>query len=169
MDLLGKYYFYNHANEIVATTQYQELHKYIQHGETTVLEHSISVAYYSYKMGKSLKIKCDYRSLIRGALLHDFFLYDWHKKDKSRKLHGVYHPEVALKNAQQHYDINIKECDIISKHMWPLSPRPPRYIESYLVWTADKYCTVVEMASKLLKRKQILPKKLFYNTLNLDK
>ncbi len=169
MDLLGKYYFYNHANEIVATTHYQELHRYIQHGETTVLEHSISVAYYSYKLGKSLKLKCDYRSLIRGALLHDFFLYDWHKKDKTRKPHGVYHPEVALENALKHFELNHKERDIIANHMWPLSPKPPHYVESYLVWTIDKYCTIIETTSKFFKYKQKMPKTLFYNTINFDK
>ena len=41
----------------------------------------------------------DKRSLIRGALLHDYFLYDWHDKNKPAKFHGFTHPKIAFENA----------------------------------------------------------------------
>lgn len=169
MDLFEKDYFYNCADEIINSQIYRQLDKYIQHGETTVLEHSVSVAFYSYKIGKRLKLRCDFDSLIRGALLHDFFLYDWHVYDKSHTLHGFKHAKTALKNAEIHFRLNHKERDIIGKHMWPLNLSPPRYKESYLVWTADKYCSLIETTLRIFKSKKKFPKKLVYDLINFDK
>jgi uncharacterized protein len=169
MDLSEKNYFYNCAYEIISSSCYGELGKFIQHGETTVLEHSISVAYYSYRFGSGLRIKCDYESLIRGALLHDFFLYDWHVYDKSHTLHGFKHAKTALKNAEKFFPLNYKERDIIKKHMWPLNLSLPRYKESYIVWAADKYSAVIEMTVRVFKLKNKFVGKLVYDTINLEK
>lgn len=169
MNLQEKNCFYNCADEIINSVIYQQLDGFIQHGDTTVLEHSISVAYYSYKLSKALNVKCDYRSIIRGALLHDFFLYDWHVYDKSHTLHGFRHAKTSLKNAEIHFEINHIERDIIKKHMWPMNLSPPRYKESFIVWTADKYCSVIEITSKIFKSKKKYPKKLVYDLINVDK
>lgn len=169
MDLFEKDYFNNCADGIINTEIYQQLDSYIQHGETTVLHHSVSVAYYSYKIGKKLKVNCDFESLIRGALLHDFFLYDWHVYDKSHRLHGFKHAKTALKNADIHFNLNHTERDIIGKHMWPLNLRPPRYKESFIVWTADKYCSLIETAARLFRSKKRFPQKVVYELINPDK
>lgn len=68
------------------SSRFDEMEKVIQHGSTTVLEHSVKVAYLSYKIAKGLNLDVDYNSLIRGALLHDYFLYD--RKDN---LHDGFH------------------------------------------------------------------------------
>ena len=47
------------------------------------------------------KLNCDKGSLVRGALLHDYFLYDWHQPHKEYGLHGFTHPSTALRNAVQ--------------------------------------------------------------------
>lgn len=73
--------------------------KYIQHGTTDCVLHSIAVTHYSLIFVSRLHIKVDYKKLVCGALLHDYFLYDWHEKDKSHKWHGFRHPKVALNNA----------------------------------------------------------------------
>ena len=54
----------------------------------------LSVARCSIALSEYLHIRCSRRELIRGALLHDYFLYDWHIPDKENphKLHGFYHP-----------------------------------------------------------------------------
>ena len=75
--------------------------KYFQHGTTTVYKHSRNVAYYSLLLAKKLNekfnITFNYNNLIIGAFLHDLFLYDWHVKDKSHRLHGYRHPLIASK------------------------------------------------------------------------
>lgn len=50
-----------------------ECREFVQHGDTTVLLHCVAVAYFSLWLVKFLHIRCNEKSLIRGALLHDFF------------------------------------------------------------------------------------------------
>ena len=87
-------------------------------------------------------------ALSRGALLHDYFLYDWHVRDPLRKKHAFFHPSAALENARRVFELSEVECDIIRKHMFPLTPVPPRYREGWLVVLADKVCSVYEFFRK---------------------
>lgn len=122
----------------------------IQHGSVTCLEHSISVSYYSYMLCRLLHL--DYRSAARGGLLHDLFLYNWHKSKQTGGMHSFTHPYMALSNANKYFLLNKIEKDIIVKHMWPLTIKFPRYRESYVVSFVDKYCAVLE-AVKFLRIK----------------
>jgi uncharacterized protein len=87
----------------------------------------------------------DYRSAARGGLLHDFFLYDWHIKKSHEGLHGFIHPRVALENANKYFHLNDMEQDVICKHMWPMTIKPPKYKEAYIVDAIDKYCAFMEI------------------------
>ncbi len=121
------------------------MRKYIQHGQTDCLFHCIAVAYFSYATAAFLKLTLDQMCLVKGAMLHDFFLYDWHEPDSAHKLHGFTHPKAALKNAMQIWELSDIEKDIIIKHMFPLVPNLPRYKESILVCIIDKICSVMEI------------------------
>jgi len=101
--------------------------------------------YLSEKLA-ALHIRCNRRELIRGALLHDYFLYDWHDKEhvQIHNLHGFYHPGIALKNASAEYRLTPRERDIIKKHMWPLTMVPPMCREAWIVTVADKWCSTLE-------------------------
>lgn len=124
---------------------------YIQHGNTTCYQHQISVAYYTYKMCKALKLNAT--EAARGAMLHDFFLYDWHNLEKKeRKWHTIRHPKVALENARKYFELTPIEEDVILKHMWPLCLKPPKYKESFIITIADKMCAVMEVISSLFSR-----------------
>lgn len=122
----------------------------MQHGTTSCLLHSLAVAYFSLMLVAALRIHCDKRSLVRGALLHDYFLYDWHIPDVrgAHKLHGFTHPGAALENAKRDFKLNATECNIIARHMFPLTPKPPRCRESLVVCLVDKYCAVEEFFRK---------------------
>ena len=125
----------------------KELKNYIQHGKTSVYRHSINVAYESFKAARKLNqmgIRLDEKAVIRGALLHDYFLYDWHVKSPNRPLHGFFHPKRALKNADMDFKLNDKERDIICKHMFPLTLHLPKYRESVLVCMMDKWVATKE-------------------------
>ena len=63
----------------------------MQHGSISVYEHSLMVAALCVKIAVWCNIRADMRALIRGALLHDYFLYDWHEADKSHRFHGFIH------------------------------------------------------------------------------
>ena len=112
--------FYYLINDIVSNKNFQKLKTYNQHYDTSCYLHSYKASYYCYKISK--KLGWDYISATRAAMLHDFFLYDWHDKTIDRKgFHAFTHPICAAMNASILFDISEKEKDIISSHMWPLT------------------------------------------------
>ena len=85
---------------------------------------------------------------MRGALLHDYFLYDWHDKDHPKR-HGWKHASIALENAADDFSINPVEADMIKKHMFPFNlTAVPRYRETVILTVADKVCSFKETFSK---------------------
>ena len=125
---------------------------YNQHGKTSTYLHCKKVAEVSYKIDKVFKLNCNKRELLRGAMLHDFFLYDWHitgrninKSLNPFKLHGFVHPELAKNNAEKEFTLSKNEKHIIETHMWPLTLRKlPMSREAWVVTIADKYCSIRE-------------------------
>ena len=121
-----------------------------QHGVVTTFAHSIRVACLSVWLADRLHLwnRVDLHSLIRAALLHDYFLYDWHDWDNgTHRLHGFTHGETAMRNAIRDFKLNQIERDSIEHHMFPLTPYPPKYIEGYLVTAADKISATKETLS----------------------
>lgn len=137
-------------SELIQHEMVESMKDFIQHGEISCLEHCLCVSYYSYLVCK--KFGFDYHSAARGGLLHDFFLYDWHKEKTYDGLHGFAHPNIALNNANQYFQLNEIEKDIIKKHMWPLTIKFPRYKEAYVVSFVDKYCAILETVNGRRKR-----------------
>jgi uncharacterized protein len=134
------------AKEIIFHSKFESQKNYFHH-KTSLYEHAISVSYYSFLIAK--KLKFDVRSVVRGALLHDFFLYDWRKegrriRKKLFKKHGFTHAKTAYQNAIEYFELNEKEKDIILKHMFPLNIKPPIYKESWLVNLVDNFVTFKE-------------------------
>ena len=56
----------------------QRMREYIQHGSVTTYQHCKNVALVSFWLNRRLHLHADETSLAVGALLHDFYLYDWH-------------------------------------------------------------------------------------------
>lgn len=126
---------------------------FIQHGEFSVYDHSIYVCSTCFKLSKKLHLKVDEESLVKGALLHDYFLYDWHDKNHP-KFHGVRHAKIAAENADRDFGLNEKERKMIESHMFPLGLKVPSSKEAILLCIADKYCatreTLKDRKNKLL-------------------
>ncbi len=136
-----------HGEDILQSENFRSTRAHIQHGTVTVHNHCMDVARYSLLLNKKLRIGCNKHDLIRGALLHDYFLYDWHDKEYlayRQRLHGFHHPATALCNAEKEYQLNDVQREIIRKHMWPLSLVPPTCREAWVVTAADKYCSLME-------------------------
>lgn len=117
--------------------------EFIQHGDVTVYAHVTSVARTSLSFAERLGrvgVSIDRASLLRGALLHDYFLYDWHDPDPSHRLHGFRHPFFALARAEEDFELTSRERNIIVRHMFPLVPVPPTCREAWIVCLADKWC-----------------------------
>ena len=120
--------------EIMEHAHFLSMARYRHHAQVSCLDHSLSTAVIAFKMARS--VKADHLTAARAALLHDFYLYDWHTD--SPGLHGFKHPRISLENAKQYFSLNKIEEDAIKRHMWPLTPVPPRYRESLIVCMADK-------------------------------
>ena len=153
------------VTELLTTKEVSEMKNYIQHGKTTTLEHCLAVAYTSYLAAQKLPFSFDYKSLVRGAMLHDFYLYDWHIREQSQRYHGFVHPTIAAKNAKNYFNLNQVEIDIIERHMWPLTFRKfPTKREVLLVCLVDKYCSFAETfyLSSLSKSTKALFRLTFY-------
>lgn len=137
-----------YGNDIINHVNMQTTKKYMQHGEISCYTHILAVAYFSVRIAKKLGWKVDYESLIRGALLHDYFLYDWRVREKQHRFHGFRHAKVALANASRDFTLNRIEEEIIVKHMFPLNIIPPTTKESLIVTIMDKVCATYELYAK---------------------
>ena len=135
-----------YGDDIMRSDNFKSTRNYVQHGTIPVRRHSLDVAQQSLAINRKLRIHCQEKDLVRGALLHDYFLYDWHDKNREnyQSLHGFYHPGIALKNAKKEYKLTPREQDIIKKHMCPLTVVPPLCREAWVVSMADKYCSLLE-------------------------
>lgn len=124
----------------------------IQHGTTSVLEHSVKVTALALKLAQEWHIPVNARALARGSLLHDYFLYDWHDPEPWHKLHGFRHPFFACKNAVRDFGIGNHEQSMIKTHMFPLVPLPPTNREAALLCLADKIAAANETIRGFKKR-----------------
>lgn len=138
-------FFSRIASPVLQSENTVRTRRYTQHGCISCYDHSLAVAYYSLRFADLCRIRCNRESLVKGALLHDYFLYDWHEKDRSHRLHGFTHAKTALKNASLEYALSDIEKDIISRHMFPLNLTPPHFRESLVVCLVDKFCSLAEV------------------------
>ena len=137
--------FFNIIKDIISNDIVKQMKNYRQHCNTSCYKHCMQVSYFTYIACKKLKL--DYISATRAAMLHDLFLYDWRKKYRSIELPGLHafvHPQIALENANKLFKLNKMEQDIIAKHMWPITFSLPKYRESYIVTIMDKYSACLE-------------------------
>ncbi len=135
--------FANTARPLLELPEVEKLAQYEHHRGKNRLDHVKEVAYLSFLLGKRLSLNT--RAIIRGALLHDLFYYDW--LHEGPRLHGFRHHNIALKNAYKITLLTEKEEDIIKKHMWPLTVIPPRHLESLAVSLVDTFCSARDYLS----------------------
>ena len=138
--------FYSIVSDIMKNDTVLKMKNYRQHCDTDTYEHCFHVAYMNYVICKKLKL--DYISAARAGMLHDLFLYDWRDPQKNiNGTHATEHPKIALNNAENLFELNDKEKDIIVKHMWPLCFHMPKYKETFIITITDKLSAIYEIFS----------------------
>lgn len=118
----------------------------IEHHGITRLNHSLKVSYYSYKIAKLLRL--DYKETARGGLLHDFFFSSLDRNSMDKFVSTFTHPAKALETACDNFDLSQKEKDMIRSHMFPINISVPKYAESWIVSTVDKFVAMGELSLK---------------------
>ena len=131
------------AQDILRSPNFRGSAALCQHGRVSVRSHSLMVAECSLQIRQNLMrlgIESRRRSW-SGAPCSTTNRYTY---SKTHRLHGFFHPGVALANAQKEYVLSEREKNIILRHMWPLTPCPPACREAWIVTAADKYCSLRE-------------------------
>lgn len=142
--------FVRMALPVVRSARTRQMDLYTQHGATSTLAHTVAVSYFSLCAARRLHLHVHEEQLVRGGLLHDYFLYDWHIPSSAPgRWHGFTHPGYALRNATADFgDLTPVEKDLIAHHMFPLTPTPPHHMEGWLVCMVDKGCSLRETFQK---------------------
>ncbi len=149
-----------HGGDILRSPGMRAERGVIQHGTVSVFRHSLGVADMCLRLARGLRLRVDERALVRGALLHDYFLYDWHVPDPSHRWHGFTHPSAALRNAARDFELGRIERNMIESHMFPMMVPAPHCRESVLLCVADKLCATAEIVRdrRLRLRRRLLKK-----------
>ena len=144
------------AKDILEDEKFKLLQRDRHHG-TNKYDHCTRVGYVSYKLAKFFN--CDYESIVRPALLHDFFFGERTEKAENNYLA---HPVTSAENAKHYFKISEHEQDIIKTHMFhfaflrtifpfidfkqkpELKKNTPRSKEAWIVCIADLIVSIKE-------------------------
>ena len=103
------------AGDILNHPKFQQLRGFQHHGaDNSVYDHSVAVAGAAYAIARRMRLSGDETaSVLRAALLHDFFGYDWHDERFRRylrrysgikrvmRMHAFVHGHIAAGRARQ--------------------------------------------------------------------
>lgn len=152
--------FIDLTRELLDSDQVRMMGRWRHHGQVTTLDHSLFVAFSTYRVARALRM--DVRAAVRGALLHDLYLYDSHDKTAHPGNQCLDHPRFAARNAEALTPLSSKERNIILSHMWPLGGALPRSPEAWMVDLVDTVCAGLELSrvcrpSRLRERLGVRP------------
>jgi uncharacterized protein len=147
--------FDEYGKDILENELFSHSKKIFSHGTINIYDHSIAVAELAFSMAEKSRT-LDKRCVVRAALLHDFFLYEWHIPGMRYILHGWVHAGIAAKKAQDVFGISGKEYSCIKTHMWPWTLfHPPRCREGWIISLADKIIAIHEAVLRRGKRNKL--------------
>lgn len=148
------------AGDILRHPAFLKLRTLEHHGvHNSVYDHSVAVAELAYQIACRMRLSGDETvSVVRAALLHDFFGYDWHGAcfhryiqhfsgfQRLSRMHAFVHGPIAAHRARHIFGLNDRECDAIRCHMFPLAALPRTRI-AWIITIADKVVASREMTT----------------------
>jgi uncharacterized protein len=144
-----------YAGDILGHELFLRGKQVFSHGATSIYTHSVEVAELAFSLIED-NDSFDKRCVVRSALLHDFFLYEWHIPGLRYVLHGWAHPAIAAKKAREVFGISDREYSCIRTHMWPWTLfHPPLCREGWVVTLADKIVALRETVLQRGKRRPL--------------
>ena len=131
--------FLSLTGDLLSDDKVRSMAQYRHHGEVSTHRHSVYVSYTVMCMCLQRR-EPQMRSIVRAALLHDFYLYEWYT-EKHEENHIWYHPKMALRNIEQHFStLSPMQRNMVLSHMFPLSIELPESRGAWLLTWADKLC-----------------------------
>ena len=117
--------------------------------------HSFKVAKLAIKRALRHK-KGNLYTILIGAILHDYYLYDWRVDTSKMRHHLSKHPYIAAENAERDFGIYTPIKEAIQSHMWPVNLKDfPKTKEARIISNADKTIYLKEIVcSKRFKQKR---------------
>lgn len=130
--------YYETVKDILEHPVVRKMSEFKHHYGTSCYRHCLNVSYMNFIICRKLHL--DARAAARAGMLHDLFLYDWHKhaKETGNRFHGLTHPRYAMNMADRHFELSKKEKGIILHHMWPITVTPPDSVEGLVTTVTDK-------------------------------
>ena len=125
------------------------------HRGSNTFIHSFKVAKVAVKRALRHK-KVNLESVLIGAILHDYYLYNWRTDRSKLKKHGKNHPVIAAENAKADFAVSEDIQKIIRQHMWPINLKEfPNSKEARIVNLADDHVALKEsLTSRKYKAKR---------------
>ena len=126
------------------------------HRGSNCYEHVFTVAKKAIRRcRRSCRKNLNLEVVLLGAILHDYYLYDWRVDREKRKGHGRKHQYIASENASKDFNISMEVKKVIESHMWPLNFHEyPKSREAKIVSFTDKEVTIRQaLSSKKHKEK----------------
>ncbi|MGM9834486.1 MAG: phosphohydrolase [Bacilli bacterium] len=156
--------WYGIVEEILLHPEFQKRKLFAHHHNKSVFEHSVYVSYYSFLYAKYFH--ASERVCAIAGLLHDFYPKAWlytpelaeldtsylselTKKKPLFKKHGFTHGKEASLNYVKFFPHleDKRITDAIEKHMFPLTIKPPKYKEGWIITAIDKRNSMLELPS----------------------
>ncbi|MBE6720112.1 MAG: HD domain-containing protein [Ruminococcaceae bacterium] len=121
----------------------RSMNKYHHHREVSTHFHSVYVSYNVLKVCEKLSVQKEHE-IVRAALLHDFYLYEWYT-EKHDENHIYYHPKESVKNIEKYIGtLSPLQKNMILSHMFPTTKVMPKYAGSWILTLTDKRCATAD-------------------------
>lgn len=125
------------------------------HRGSNCYEHCFKVARKAIKYSLRSHKKIDFEVVLLGAILHDYYLYDWRDDCSKKKGHAKNHQYIAAKNAAEDFEISNEVKKVIVSHMWPINHKEfPKSREAKIVSLCDKMVTIGESLTSIKYKKK---------------
>lgn len=124
----------------------QKMKEVKMHRGSNCFEHSFKVAKKAIHGAlRSRRKNINLEVILIGAILHDYYLYDWREDHSKKKGHAKNHQYIASQNAMRDFDVSPEVKKVIEAHMWPLNFKEyPKSREAKIVSVSDKVVAIQE-------------------------
>lgn len=131
------------TGDLLCNDLVRSMKKYHHHREVSTHFHSVYVSYNVLKVCEKLSVQKK-REIVRAALLHDFYLYEWYT-EKHDENHIYYHPKESVKNIEKYIGtLTPLQKNMILSHMFPTTKVMPKYAGSWILTLTDKRCATAD-------------------------